>query len=90
MSEPEPRAASTTTVPKGEPGDNAVAARKVASARLPLDRHLRHHGAGFDHPLHQRHGVARVRLAMAAGEDADGAGLQARDVGALVDPARQA
>ena len=43
----------------------------------------------FDHPLHQRHGLARIGLSMSPGEHPDGAGLQARDMGALIDPPRQ-
>ena len=54
MSDPEPRAASTTTVAEREAGDDAIAARKVASARLPFDRHLGHDRAVFDHALDQR------------------------------------
>ena len=40
ISEPERRAASITTTPSDKPGDQPVAARKIARARLPAERHF--------------------------------------------------
>ena len=75
--------------PEREAGDDAVAPRKVASARLPFDRHFRHHCAIFDHPLDQGRRFARIGFCVSSGEHPDRAGLEARRVRALVDPARQ-
>jgi hypothetical protein len=87
MSDPEPRAASTTTVPQGEPGDDTVASGKVPTARLPLDGHLRDDRAEFNHSRDQRHGFAGIGLGMPPGEHAERAGLETRGMHPLIDAA---
>ena len=89
MSDPEPRAASTTIVPSARP--------ETMRLRRGKSRPRGSHSIGisdttapiFDHALDQRHGLVRIGLCVSSGQHADRAGLEARDMRALIDPARE-
>ena len=72
-----------------EARDQPVAARKVARARLPGERHFRDGGAFGEHRFQQIGVLGRIDALMAAGEHRDGAGREAGAMGGGIDAARQ-
>ena len=90
MSEPEPRAASTTTVPSASP--------ETIRLRRGKSRPRGSHSIGISEttaPCSTIRSISGIGLVgvgagVPAGEHADRAGLEARDMGALVDAAREA
>ena len=86
-----PRSARRLDHDRGErqAGDDAIATREVAPARLLSDRHFRYDGAELDDALDQRDGLARVRFCVSSRQNPDGSGFEACGVRALVDAARQ-
>ena len=90
ISEPERFAASTTTRPERQAGDDAVAARKILGARLPAERHFRDDGAAASAISSQQVDVfGRVGLVEPAGQHRDRAGREAALMRGRVDAARQ-
>ena len=73
----------------GEPGDQPVAAGKIAGARLPAERHLGDDGAVRRDGFGKLAVLGRVDAVMAAREHGDGAGREAAAVGGGVDATRQ-
>jgi hypothetical protein len=65
MSEPERSAASTTTTPSG---DDPIAAREVAGARLPTQRHFGDEGAAFGNLVGEIRMLGRINFVQAARE----------------------
>ena len=90
ISEPERRAASTTTTPSDKAGDQPVAAREIARARLPAERHFGDRGA-LRQDLRRAAATCsrRIDVIVAAGQHRDRAGREARAMGGGVDAARQ-
>jgi hypothetical protein len=73
-----------------EARDQSVAAREIAGARLPAERHLAHRCAVFQDFVEKRGMFGRVDAIVPAGEHGDGAAREARAMGGRIDPARQA
>ena len=90
ISEPERRAASTTTTPTRQSGDQPVAAGKVAGARLPAERHFGDRGAVGQDGVGEAGMFGRIDAIVAAGQHGDGAAAEARTMRGGVDAARQA
>ena len=73
-----------------EAGDEPVAAREVARARLPAERHFRHRRALSQHRFQQLLVFGRVNALEPAGEHGNRAAGEARAMRSGVDAARQA
>ena len=89
MSEPDRRAASTTTMPSEKPEIEAIAARKVVGARLPGEWHFRYRGALRQNLFKQCDMFGRIDPVVAAGEHGHSAGAQARAMCGGVDAASE-
>ena len=77
--------------PVGQARDDAVAARKIAPARLPAHGHFRDHRAAIlDDGAQQRLVLRRIDPVVAAGEHRDGPARQRRLVGSGIDAAGKA
>ena len=69
--------------------DQPVAARKVARARFPGERHFRNASAFGEDRFQQIAVLGRIDAVMAAGQHRDGAGRKTGAVGGGIDAARQ-
>ena len=70
-----------------KPGDQAIAAGKIARPRLPAERHFGDREAGRQDGLQEVAVLGRIDPILAAGEHGDGAGRQAGAVRGRIDAA---
>ena len=89
ISEPERRAASTTTTPTESPEISRLRRGKSLAARLPGERHLGQRRAGGEHLIEQARVLGRIDVVVPAGEHRDRAGRKAGAVGGGIDAARE-
>jgi hypothetical protein len=84
MSEPDRSAASTTTVPPGEAGDDAVASGEILRARLVAGGALRDDQAVLGDLTVKAFVLGRIDVVNAPAEDGDGARGEAGGLGLAV------